>query len=99
MYVFRMLEEGASLELDFGTVYKCEIVEIQESGIIVRVKEGTKPVYVANRHLDIRKVKHASALDLAVGQQIMLQYLGRDGATGNHRFTRKMLQAAAAARK
>ena len=90
-----MLEEGATLELDFGAVYKVEIVEIQENGVLIRVKPGTKPIFIPNRNLDSLKVKHASALGLQVGQLIHVQYHGRDEANGTHRFSRKMLQAMA----
>jgi polyribonucleotide nucleotidyltransferase len=93
-----MMEEGTSLELDFGAIYKVEIIDIQENGIFVRVKPGTRPLFIANRHLDARKVNHASALGFEIGQNINIQYLGRDEATGSHRFSRKMLQAAASRR-
>uniref|UniRef100_A0AC34F1Z2 Polyribonucleotide nucleotidyltransferase n=1 Tax=Panagrolaimus sp. ES5 TaxID=591445 RepID=A0AC34F1Z2_9BILA len=90
-----MMEEGTSLELDFGAVYKVEIIDIQENGVFVRVKPGTRPLFIANRHLDSRKVNHASALGFEIGQNIHIQYLGRDEANGSHRFSRKLLQAAA----
>uniref|UniRef100_A0A914Z387 polyribonucleotide nucleotidyltransferase n=1 Tax=Panagrolaimus superbus TaxID=310955 RepID=A0A914Z387_9BILA len=93
-----MMEDGTSLELDFGAVYKVEIVDIQENGVFVRVKPGTRPLFIANRHLDSRKVNHASALGIEIGQNIHIQYLGRDEANGSHRFSRKMLQAAASRR-
>ena len=89
---FRTAEENATLELNFGTIYKVEIVEIRENGVFVRVKQGTKPIFIANHNLDSRKVAHASALGFTEGQQIHVQYLGRDGATGHHRFSRKLLQ-------
>jgi polyribonucleotide nucleotidyltransferase len=83
----KMKEEGATLELIFGKFYKVKITEIQENGIFVRVKDGTRPLFIPNRSLDIKKpVRHASALGLEVEQVIRVQYQGRDPVTGSHRL-------------
>uniref|UniRef100_A0A7E4VRV7 polyribonucleotide nucleotidyltransferase n=1 Tax=Panagrellus redivivus TaxID=6233 RepID=A0A7E4VRV7_PANRE len=82
-----LIEENTSLDLIFGTVYKCEIAELAENGIYVRVRPGTRPVFIPNRNLDTRRVAHASALGFKQGDYVHVQYLGRDDASGQHRFS------------
>uniref|UniRef100_A0AC34Q7N5 S1 motif domain-containing protein n=1 Tax=Panagrolaimus sp. JU765 TaxID=591449 RepID=A0AC34Q7N5_9BILA len=89
-FVFRFSEENATIDLTFGQWYTTEIVEIRENGIFVRIKQGTKPLFIPNHELDIRKVQHASVLGLKEGQQIKIQYFGRDPVTGYHRLSRKI---------
>lgn len=91
---FRFAEETATLDLTFGQWYTSEIVEIRENGIFVRIKQGTKPLFIPNHELDIRKVQHASVLGLKEGTPIKVQYFGRDPVTGYHRLSRKITTGA-----
>ncbi|MFH4974027.1 hypothetical protein AB6A40_000736 [Gnathostoma spinigerum] len=90
----KLLDESSEIELNFGALYKAEIVEILENGVMVTLKKGMRPILLKNSNLDSRRVVHASALGLQVGSIITVQYLGRDSATGHHRISRKLLQSA-----
>ncbi|KAI1728193.1 3' exoribonuclease family, domain 1 domain-containing protein [Ditylenchus destructor] len=74
----------------FGQIYKAEIAAIQENGIMVSLKPGTKPILLRNSDLSNQRIAHASVLGLEVGQQINVRYFGRD-QKGFHRITRKLL--------
>lgn len=49
--IFRLFEEGVEIELVFGALYKGEIVEILENGVMVRLKKGMRPIFMRNRYL------------------------------------------------
>ncbi|KAI1727029.1 3' exoribonuclease family, domain 1 domain-containing protein [Ditylenchus destructor] len=74
----------------FGQIYKAEIAAIQENGIMVSLKPGTKPILLRNSDLSNQRIAHASVLGLEAGQQINVRYFGRD-QKGFHRITRKLL--------
>ena len=38
-------------------------------------------------------MQHASSLGIDLGHEIKVKYFGRDPSTGNHRISRKALQA------
>ncbi|KHN88242.1 Polyribonucleotide nucleotidyltransferase 1, mitochondrial [Toxocara canis] len=90
----KMFADETVVELNFGALYKAEIVEILENGVMVTLKKGMRPMFLKNSNLDARRVAHASALGLQVGSVITVQYLGRDSTTGHHRISRKTLQSA-----
>jgi ribosomal protein S1 len=92
--VCRIVGEEADIQIDFGTICKAEVVEIQEQGIMVVLRKGMRPIFMHNSSLNARPVSHASALGLKMGDVITVQYQGRDQATGQHRVSRKSLQTA-----
>ncbi|XP_041353446.1 polyribonucleotide nucleotidyltransferase 1, mitochondrial-like [Gigantopelta aegis] len=80
-------------ELEFGAIYTGRIVEIRDIGVMVQLHPKLQPVLLHNSQLDQRKVSHASALGLAVGQEINVKYFGRDPHSGRMRISRKVLQS------
>ncbi|XP_025105301.1 polyribonucleotide nucleotidyltransferase 1, mitochondrial-like [Pomacea canaliculata] len=82
-------------ELEFGAIYKGKIVEIRDIGVMVELHPKLAPVLLHNSQVDQRKVHHASALGLEVGQEITVKYFGRDPVSGRMRISRKALLAPA----
>lgn len=82
------------MELEFGGIYRAKVVEINDSGVMITVKDGMRPMLLPNNQLDVRSVKHASALGIKVGDQLSVKYFGRDTVTGQHRVSRKILLTA-----
>lgn len=87
-----VIKKDREPNLDFGGVYTAKIVEIRDLGVMVTLYPSMPPTLLHNSQLDQRKVNHASALGLAVGQEIHVKYFGRDPATGTMRLSRKVLQ-------
>lgn len=85
--------------LEFGGVYAAKIVEIIDTGVMVTLYPSMSPALLYNSQLDQRKINHASALGLEVGQEIQVKYFGRDPATGTMRLSRKVLQTTTLAPK
>uniref|UniRef100_A0A915Q826 polyribonucleotide nucleotidyltransferase n=1 Tax=Setaria digitata TaxID=48799 RepID=A0A915Q826_9BILA len=94
MMLNKMLESEGEIELVFGAMYKAEIMDILEYGVMVSLHKGMRPILLKNSNLDMRNVAHPSVLGFKVGQKIIVQYLGRDPYTGYHRISRKTLQSA-----
>uniref|UniRef100_A0A915EBD7 polyribonucleotide nucleotidyltransferase n=1 Tax=Ditylenchus dipsaci TaxID=166011 RepID=A0A915EBD7_9BILA len=74
----------------FGQFYKAEVVGIQDNGVMVTLKPGSKPILLKNSELANQRVGHPSALGLKEGQKITVRYFGRD-AQGFHRITCRMM--------
>lgn len=88
----QVIKKDREPNLEFGGVYTATIVEIRDSGVMVTLYPSMPPALLYNSQLDQRKVNHASALGLEVGQEIQVKYFGRDPATGTMRLSRKVLQ-------
>uniref|UniRef100_A0A915K7E5 S1 motif domain-containing protein n=1 Tax=Romanomermis culicivorax TaxID=13658 RepID=A0A915K7E5_ROMCU len=89
----QMLERGAdqAKELEFGAIYKTKIVDVLENGLSLTLRPGSEPIFMPNSQLDLKNVKHASALNLKVNDELMVKYFGRDPVTGAIRLSRKLL--------
>ncbi|OZC10130.1 putative polyribonucleotide nucleotidyltransferase [Onchocerca flexuosa] len=94
MMLNKMFDSESERELVFGAMYKAEIVDVLEHGVLVTLHKGMKPILLKNSNLDARNVVHAKVLGFKTGQKIIIQYLGRDPNTGHHRISRKTLQSA-----
>lgn len=81
--------------LEFGGVYTAKIVEIKDSGVLVTLYPSMSPALIVNSQLDQKKIHHPSALNLEVGQEILVKYFGRDPVSGTMRLSRKILQGPA----
>lgn len=81
-----------NVELDFNGIYTATIEEIRPNGVMVSLYTNMTPTLLPLSQLDIKTVKHPSALKLVPGQQIQVKYFGRDPATGQIRLSRKSLQ-------
>ena len=95
--VKELIEEEKAPELVFGAIYSGRVVEVLESGVMLELHPGRSPILVPNKQLDARKVVHASALGLQVGQELQVKYFGQDSVTGQTRLSRKVLTVAATA--
>ncbi|EEC11716.1 polyribonucleotide nucleotidyltransferase, putative, partial [Ixodes scapularis] len=89
--LIRMIQKP---NLEFGAVYTAKIVEIRESGVMVKLYPTMVPTLLHNSQLDQRKVNHPSALGFEEGQDITVKYFGRDPVSGKMRLSRKVLQSA-----
>lgn len=85
-------------ELEFNGVYTATIQELRPNGVMITLYPNMIPTLLPLSQLDIRTVKHPSALNLEVGQQIQVKYFGRDPATGQMRLSRKSLQMTSVSR-
>ncbi|EJW86780.1 3' exoribonuclease [Wuchereria bancrofti] len=94
MMLNKMFENESEIDLVFGAMYKAEITDLLDHGVLVTLHKGMKPILLKNSNLDVRNVAHARVLGFKVGQKIIIQYLGRDPYTGYHRISRKTLQSA-----
>ncbi|KAG0426815.1 hypothetical protein HPB47_026093 [Ixodes persulcatus] len=92
--VEQFLKEEREPNLEFGAVYTAKIVEIRESGVMVKLYPTMVPTLLHNSQLDQRKVNHPSALGFEEGQDITVKYFGRDPVSGKMRLSRKVLQSA-----
>ena len=81
-------------EFDFGAVVEATVVEVRDHGVMVSLHQDMEPVLLHLKELDKRKVAHPSALDLDVGQKILVKYFGRDPVSGHLRLSRRVLQMA-----
>lgn len=88
----KILQKDREPTLEFGAIYTAKIVEIRETGIMVTLYSNMVPVFLPNSQLDQRKIRHASALNLEIGQEIQVKYFGRDPVSGQIRISRKVLQ-------
>ncbi|XP_037078097.1 polyribonucleotide nucleotidyltransferase 1, mitochondrial-like, partial [Pollicipes pollicipes] len=90
-----LLESSPEPEFEFGAVYTARVVELRETGALVRLHPNAAPALVHNSQLDARPVRHPSALGLSVGDEIQVKYFGRDPVSGHVRLSRKVLLAPA----
>ncbi|VDN05339.1 unnamed protein product [Thelazia callipaeda] len=81
----KIFENESDVEMIFGAMYKAEIIDVLEHGVMVTLQKGMKPILLKNSNLDTRNVAHAKVLGFKVGQKIIVQYLGRDPVTGQNR--------------
>ena len=51
------LAEEKVPELEFGTIYKVNILELTEKGVFVEIHPAMSPVFISNAMLDARKVR------------------------------------------
>ncbi|KAK4337184.1 hypothetical protein RND71_044010 [Anisodus tanguticus] len=80
-FIDDILIKEKELDLEFGAIYTAKILEIKENGVIIKI-EGQPPLFLHNKHLDKKKIKHASSLGLEIGSSIQVKYFGRDPANG-----------------
>ena len=85
------MNEEQEVDLEFGAIYDASIVEVKEGGVMVKIK-GQPLIYLPNKQLDKKNVRHASSLGLEVGSELQVKYFGRDPVTGQVRLSRKALQ-------
>lgn len=97
-YIENLLAKRREPEFEFNGIYTATIVEIRENGLMVTLYPNMKPTLLPLSQLDIRTVRHPSALNLEVGQTIQVKYFGRDPSTGAMRLSRKSLQMTSVAR-
>ena len=90
-YIEERLSEEQEVNLEFGAIYDAKIVEVKEGGVMVKIK-GQPLIYLPNKQLDKKNVRHASSLGLQVGSDLQVKYFGRDPVTGQVRLSRKALQ-------
>lgn len=95
-FITDICKDDQEQQLEFGAVYTAAIMEIRESGVMVKLYPNMSPVLLHNSQLDHKRIKHPSALGLEVGQQIQVKYFGRDPTDGRIRLSRKVLQSPAA---
>ncbi|KAM4693802.1 polyribonucleotide nucleotidyltransferase 1, mitochondrial [Discoglossus pictus] len=95
-FINEVCKDDQEHQLEFGAVYTVTITEIRDIGVMVKLYQNMTPVLLHNSQLDLRKIKHPSALGLEVGQQIQVKYFGRDPTDGRMRLSRKVLQSPAA---
>ncbi|KAL3102790.1 hypothetical protein niasHT_021457 [Heterodera trifolii] len=88
----KLLEERQEEHYQFGAIYKAEIVQIMEGGVMVSLRDGAHPIWLRNSDLSAFGRKNAISLGLQVGQRINVQYFGRDQHSGQHRISCKTLQ-------
>jgi len=93
-----LLEADVEPQFEFGAVYTARVVELRESGLLVRLHPASAPVLLHNSQLDQRPVRHPSALGFEVGHDVQVKYFGRDPVSGHVRLSRKVLQAPAGGR-
>ncbi|XP_065833425.1 polyribonucleotide nucleotidyltransferase 1, mitochondrial-like isoform X2 [Oscarella lobularis] len=86
-----LLSEAEDPEMEFGAVYTGTIVDIRDFGVMIELFKGVSPALVHNSQLDHRKVYHPSVLNLKLGQEMTVKYLGRDPSSGRIRLSRKAL--------
>lgn len=72
--IYRLFEEESDDFYSFGAIYCAEIVRILENGIMVILREGTKPMLLRNSDISLQ-IKHASAHGLQVIASIRSQIL------------------------
>ena len=89
-YIEERLSEVEEVDLEFGAIYDAKLVEIMEGGVMVKIK-GQPLIYLPNKQLDKKIVRHASSLGLEVGSEIQVKFFGRDPVTGQVRLSRKAL--------
>ncbi|XP_053567998.1 polyribonucleotide nucleotidyltransferase 1, mitochondrial, partial [Bombina bombina] len=95
-FISEICKDDQEHQLEFGAIYTATITEIRDIGVMVKLYQNMTPVLLHNSQLDLRKIKHPSALGLEVGQQIQVKYFGRDPTDGRMRLSRKVLQSPAA---
>ncbi|KAL0270226.1 UNVERIFIED_CONTAM: hypothetical protein PYX00_007698 [Menopon gallinae] len=78
-------------ELEFGGIYPATVIEVKDSGCLVKLYPTMVPTFISLSQLDSRKVSHPSALGFTVGSEFKVKYFGRDPATGAMRLSRKIL--------
>ena len=79
--------------LEFKGIYTAKVVDIIDSGVKVVLFPGMDPVFIPNRELDQKQIKHPSAMGLQVGSEFKVKYFGRDPSSGFMRLSRRVLQA------
>ncbi|XP_058240790.1 polyribonucleotide nucleotidyltransferase 1, mitochondrial isoform X2 [Hemibagrus wyckioides] len=95
-FITDICKDDQEQQLEFGAVYTATIMEIRDSGVMVKLYPNMTAVLLHNSQLDHKRIKHPSALGLEVGQQIQVKYFGRDPMDGRMRLSRKVLQSPAA---
>ena len=86
------LMEDSEPELEFGAIYTGTIVELRESGVMLRIGGSrARPHFIHNSQLDSRKVAHPSALGLSKGSELSVKCFGREPVSGRLRLSRKAL--------
>ncbi|GIX78537.1 polyribonucleotide nucleotidyltransferase 1, mitochondrial [Caerostris darwini] len=78
----KLLIEEEAVKLEPRNIYNAKIVEIRDNGVMVTLHPSMRPTLLHNKQLSQRRIQHPSALNLAVGQDILVKYLGRDPANG-----------------
>lgn len=79
--------------LEFKGIYKAKVVDVNDYGVKVTLHPGMSPVFMPNRELDAKPIKHASAAGIIIGSEISVKYFGRDPVSGQMRLSRRVVQA------
>lgn len=78
-------------EFVFGGIYTAKIVELRESGVMVKLYESMTPTFIHVSQLDPRRVADPKLLGIQSGQDIKVKYFGPDPVSGYLRLSRKVL--------
>ncbi|GIY42050.1 polyribonucleotide nucleotidyltransferase 1, mitochondrial [Caerostris darwini] len=89
----KLLTEEEAPKLEYGNTYNAKIVEIRDNGVMVTLYPSMKPTLLPNKQLSHKKIQHPSALNLVVGQDILVKYFDRDPATGQMIISHKVLHS------
>ncbi|KAM8858501.1 polyribonucleotide nucleotidyltransferase 1, mitochondrial [Spinachia spinachia] len=95
-FIGEISKDDQEQQLEFGAIYSATIIEIRDTGVMVKLYPNMSAVLLHNSQLDHKRIRHPSALGLDVGQQIQVKYFGRDPTDGRMRISRKVLQSPAA---
>ncbi|XP_058840703.1 polyribonucleotide nucleotidyltransferase 1, mitochondrial-like [Topomyia yanbarensis] len=94
-YLEKLMKVDRVPELEFGSIYTAKIVEMLDTGVMVKLYPTMPPALLHNSQLDQRKIAHPSVLGFEVGTEIQVKYFGRDPVSGFMRLSRKVLQGPA----
>ncbi|XP_074604704.1 polyribonucleotide nucleotidyltransferase 1 [Brevipalpus obovatus] len=86
-------------KLEFKAIYNAQVVDVVDSGVKVVLHPGMDPAFIPNRELELRPIKHPSAIGVTVGSEIFVKYFGRDPVSGQMRLSRRAVQAVDPLRK
>ncbi|XP_058460069.1 polyribonucleotide nucleotidyltransferase 1, mitochondrial [Malaya genurostris] len=94
-YLENLMKVDRVPDLEFGSIYTAKIVELLDTGVMVKLYPSMPPALLHNSQLDQRKIAHPSVLGFEVGTEIQVKYFGRDPVSGYMRLSRKVLQGPA----
>ena len=66
----------------YGMILTGKIVEILQSGVMLKIRPDMEPMLCPTSRLSIRPVSHPSELGFHLGHEIQVKYKGRDPESG-----------------
>ncbi|CAD5234056.1 unnamed protein product [Bursaphelenchus xylophilus] len=87
----KLTDVSTQVDPNFGEIQKCEVIEVLDRGIVVKLKAFKDPVFVPIKSLTPKLVKHTSALDVKIGQKLSMQFFGRNPETGQPRLATRSI--------